>query len=216
MFVYCKDMVERFLLSLVFDVCEEEGNAEGLRALRRVMVSYFLAQKPNRQDSKYASFTLIDLVVELAASERTCRRMDLYVVINPSGTAGGGLFRDKFEEHCIRAVKDCLRNTHDGLADIKVEKKIGGLSVLTGIQQHNRSSVLRGKEGKEHAKDMVGDTVREMLEENVSKYNPFSRSREVQHSFLDKSKGNPFKGLTEPDLERFIKRKKNEYNMKYC
>ena len=215
LFVYCKDMVERFLLSLVFDACEEEGDAEGLRALRRVMVSYFLAQKPDRQDSKYASFTLIDLVVELAASERTRRRMDLYVVINPSGTAGGGLFRDKYEEHCIRAVKDCLRNTHGGLDDIKLEKEVGGLSVLTGIQQHNRSSVLRGKEGKEHAKDMVGDTVREILEEKVSKYDPFNRSREVQHSFLDKSKGNPFKGLTEPDLKRFIKRKKNEYNLKY-
>ena len=34
MFVYCKDMVERFLLSLCFDVCEQEGDAEGLRALR--------------------------------------------------------------------------------------------------------------------------------------------------------------------------------------
>ena len=44
MFSYCKDMVERFLLSLVFDVCEEEADAEGLRALRRVMVSYFLAK----------------------------------------------------------------------------------------------------------------------------------------------------------------------------
>ena len=98
MYKYCKDMVERFLLSLVYDICEEEGDAEGLRALRRVMISYFLAQKPDRQDSKYASFTLIDLVVELAASERSRRRMDLYVVINPSGTQAGGLFRDKFEE----------------------------------------------------------------------------------------------------------------------
>ena len=158
---------------------------------------------------------MIDLVVELAASERTRRRMDLYVVINPSGTAGGGLFRDKFEEHCVRAVKDCLRNTHGGLDDIKMEKEIGGLSVLTGLQQHNRSSVLRGKQGKEHSKDMVGDTARELLEENVSKYDPFNRDRKFQHSFLDKSKGNPFKSLTVPDLERFIKRKKKEYDTKY-
>ena len=58
LFIYGKDMVERFLLSLVFDVCEAEGDAEGLRALRRVMVGYFLGQKPERQDSKYASFTM--------------------------------------------------------------------------------------------------------------------------------------------------------------
>ena len=95
-------MVVRFLLSLVFDTCEEEGDAEGLRALRRVMVCYFLAHKPERLDSKYASFTLIDIVVELSASERSRKRMDLYVTINPSGTPGGGLFRDKYQEHCVR------------------------------------------------------------------------------------------------------------------
>ena len=79
-------MVNRFLLSLAFDNCESEGDAEGLRALRRVMVCYFLANKPERLDSKYASFTAIDLVVELAESERTRSRMDNYVTINPSGT----------------------------------------------------------------------------------------------------------------------------------
>ena len=88
-------MVIRFLLSLAFDNCEEEGDAEGLRSLRRVMVT-----------------------------------------INPSGTAGGGLFRDKYEEHCVR----CLRSTH-------------------------RSSVLRGRLGKEHSKDMIGEEVRDQLEE---------------------------------------------------
>ena len=84
--------MDRLLLSLVFDVCEMEEDAEGLRALRRVMVSYFLARSPNKMMSKYASFTLIDLVVELSASERTRKRMDLFVCINPSGTLGGGLF----------------------------------------------------------------------------------------------------------------------------
>ena len=56
-----QDMVSRLLLSLAFDICEEEEDAEGLRALRRVMVCYFIAKKPERLDSKYASFTLIDL-----------------------------------------------------------------------------------------------------------------------------------------------------------
>ena len=95
-------MVARLLISLVFDICESEEDAEGLRALRRVMVPYFLAKSPGKMVSKYASFTMIDLVVELSASERTRQRMDLYVTINPSGTVGGGLFRDKFEEHCVR------------------------------------------------------------------------------------------------------------------
>ena len=82
-------MVARLLLSLAFDACESEGDAEGLRALRRVMVCYFLASKPGRLDSKYASFTLIDLVVELSASPRTRKRMDLYVTTNPTGIEEG-------------------------------------------------------------------------------------------------------------------------------
>ena len=130
-------MVGRLILSLVFDVCEEEGDAEGLRALRRIMVPYFLAKSPERLVSKYASFTLIDLVVEMSASPRTQKRMDLYVVINPSGTAGGGLFRDKFEENCIQSVKRCLRKCHGGIYDIKLEKEIGGLSVVSELVHHN-------------------------------------------------------------------------------
>ena len=207
-------MVTRLLLSLVFDLCEAEGDAEGLRALRRVMVCYFLAKKPERLDSKYASFTMLDLVVELAASARTRKRMDLYVTINPSGTAGGGLFRDKYEEHCVRSVKGCLRSTHGGLDDLKLEKEIGGLSVITDVIQHNRRSVLRGKLGKEHAKDMVGQEVRDQLEENVAKFNPFNRDRMDRVEFLDKSRGGVFKGLTEENLERFIVAKKREFKLK--
>ena len=208
-------MVARFLLSLSFDCCEEEGDAEGLRALRRVMVPYFLAKKPERLDSKYASFTLIDLAVELSESERTRKRMDLYVTINPSGTAGGGLFRDKFMEHCVRSVKGCLRTTHGGLDDIKLEKEVGGLSVITEINQHNRSSVLRGRIGKEHAQDMVGQEVKEQLEENAAKFDPFNRTRKTQYTFLDKSKGGPFKGLTPSILDKFIQNKKREFKLKY-
>ena len=38
MYDYCKEMVERFLLSLVFDICEEEGDAEGLRSFGKLML----------------------------------------------------------------------------------------------------------------------------------------------------------------------------------
>ena len=207
-------MITRYMLSLAFDICEEEGDAEGLRSLRRVMVAYFLAKKPERLDSKYAAFTMIDLAVELSASERTRKRMDLYVTINPSGTAGGGLFRDKYEEHCVRAVKNCLRSTHGGLDDIRLEKEIGGLSVITEIVQHHRSSVLRGRLGKEHSKDMVGEDVRAQLEGYAAKYDPFNRNRSTQYSFLDKPKGGPFSGLTVEQLVKFIESKKREFKLK--
>ena len=206
-------MVSRLLLSLVFDACEAEEDAEGLRALRRVMIPYFLAKKVSRLDSKYASFTLIDLVVELSASERTRKRMDLYVVINPSGTLGGGLFRDKHEENCIRNVKMRLRNTHGFIDDLKLEKEIGGLSVITELTQHNRRSMLRGRTGKEHSKDMVGQDVKDQLEEQVAKFNPFSKQR-PQYSFYDKVSGGPFHGLTQEMVCKFIDSKKREFKMK--
>ena len=208
-------MVSRFLLSLAFDSCESEGDAEGLRALRRVMVVYFLAHKPNRLDSKYAAFTVIDLVVELSASIRTRKRMDLYVTINPSGTPGGEMFRDKHIEHCVKTVKMHLRSTHGGLDDIKLEKEIGGLSVITDVVQHQRRCGLRAKTGKEHSKDMIGPETREQLEENVSKYDPFNRNRSIKHEFRDKPHGGPFKGMTVQILEKFIAGRKREYMLKY-
>ena len=210
-----QDMVARYLLSLAFDVCEAEGDAEGLRTLRRIMVCYFLSEKPGSLLSKYASFTMLDLIVELSSSERTRRRMDLYVTINPSGTASGGLFRDKFQEHCILAVKACLRGTHGGVDDIKLEKEIGGLSVITGITQHHRDSVLRGKIGKEHSKDMIGIEVRELLEENAAKFDPFNRNRKTHYKYNDKPKNGLFAGLSLEHLERFIEGKKREYSLKF-
>ena len=140
--------------------------------------------------------------------------MDLYVTINPSGTTGGGLFRDKYEEHCVRSVKTCLRSTHGGIDDIKLEKQVGGLSVISEIVQHDRSSVLRGREGKAHSNDMVGQEVRDQLEENAARFNPFNRNREEQHEFLDKLHGDPFHGLSEKSLEKFIESKKREFKLK--
>ena len=209
-----QDMVARYLISLAFDLCESEGDAEGLRALRRVMVCYFLAEKPGSMLSKYASFTLIDLVVELSSSQRSRKRMDLYVVINPSGTKSGGLFRDKFQEHCIRSVKDLLRGMHSGIDDIKLEKEVGGLSVTTEIIQHDRRSVLREKIGKEHSRDMIGSEVRELLEENAVKYDPFNRKRKIRHVFNDRPKNGIFDGLSTDHMERFLEGRKREYKLK--
>ena len=206
-------MVARLLLSLVFDVCEMEEDAEGLRALRRVMIPYFLARSPDNMLSKYASFTMIDLVVELSSSERTRRRMDLHVCINPSGTLGGGLFRDKYEEHCVRAVKGKLRSTHGGIDDIKLEKEIGGMTVISEVIQHNRRSMLRGHYGKQHSQDMIGSDIRSQLEESVSKHNPFSRNRD-RGDFFDKSRGGAFAGLKEENLVKFIENKKMEFKRK--
>ena len=63
---------------------EEEGDALGLRGLKTSMICYFLNRKQNRQDSKYAAALLLDLVLELGASDRTRARMGNTVVVNSS------------------------------------------------------------------------------------------------------------------------------------
>ena len=49
---YGRDMSSRLILSLVFDRCEKEQDPVGMRAIRRIMISYFLNRKEKIQDSK--------------------------------------------------------------------------------------------------------------------------------------------------------------------
>ena len=90
----------RLVLDLAFAVAEKENDALALRALRRICIPY-LRNKSAAATSKYGRYLITDLVLELASSQRTRRRMDLYVTVNPSGTCGGGMYRDKFNEASI-------------------------------------------------------------------------------------------------------------------
>ena len=62
-----QDGVSRYLISILYDICESENDADGLKGLRRIMVCYFL--NSTKGDSKYAAFTMFDLVTELSESE---------------------------------------------------------------------------------------------------------------------------------------------------
>ena len=62
---------------------------------------------------------------------------------------------------------------------------------------------------------MVGIDVREEIEDNVNKYNPFNKNRSIKYSFNDKPQESVFCGLTENNLKQFIARRKKEYDMKY-
>ena len=61
---------------------------------------------------------------------------------------------------------------------------------------------------------MVGQVTRDLLEENVSKYDPFNRQRKEKFEFYDKSKGSPFAGVTMENLNRFIENKEREFKLK--
>ena len=59
---YCRDLVSRLVLSLLIDRCEKAEDPLGLRAIRRILIPYFLNRKSQVQDSKVGDLcTLIDL-----------------------------------------------------------------------------------------------------------------------------------------------------------
>ena len=212
LFSYYREAVVRFLISLALDVCEEEGDAVGLLALERLMVPYFLGSNLKSQNVKYADFTIFDVVKVLSSSPRTRQRMAESSVVNVSGTSGGGLFWDKVNEHVVRMVKGCLKRQHgNALDDILVEKDVGAMSVLATIARHNEQSLLRGRIGKEHSHDYVGDSARGILAQQMTKLDPFNRSSRGQVTFRMKVRGDPYKGLKKTEVERFMKRKQGEW-----
>ena len=87
--------------------------------------------------------------------------------------------------------------------------------MITSVVEHNRSSVLRGRIGKEHSKDMVGDSVRELIEENIAKYDPFGRERSTKYVYVKKPRHGLYQGLTESQFERFIDSKRREFMRKF-
>ena len=55
---YCRDMCSRLVLSLVMDRCEHHEDPLGLRAIRRILIPYFLNRKSTVQDSKVIDILL--------------------------------------------------------------------------------------------------------------------------------------------------------------
>ena len=121
--LYYRELVTRFLPSLALDLCEQEGDAEGLVALLRLFYGYFLGSNLRSQNVKYLDFVLFDLVTLFSSSERSRRRMELNTVINPTGARRGGMFFDKYCELVVRQVKGCLHRQQGGLDDILLETK---------------------------------------------------------------------------------------------
>ena len=91
----------------------------GLRLLRRIMVAYF-RNKTKEATSAYGRNLIMDMVVELSASERSRARMDHLVCVNLSGTRGGYLFRDKVNEMYVQQVKEQLKRQHSDHHDLTV------------------------------------------------------------------------------------------------
>lgn len=62
--------------------------------------------------------------------------MDHLVTVNPSGTRGGGMSRDKFNEIKVREVKEAIARQHSALKDLQIQTLIRSLSVMTSLHKH--------------------------------------------------------------------------------
>ena len=144
-------------------------------------------------------------------SPRTQERMENLVCCNLSGLPGGGLFRDKVIEICVRKVKTRLRNLHMSLNDKILDKSISSLSTINKIVDHDMRSMLTGETGMQSSYDHIGDDAREYMKEKIEELDPFNLSRSPI-SLYDKSKGlSPFTGMTSGRIEQFVKRNKTNY-----
>jgi hypothetical protein len=215
LFCYYRELIVRYLPTLALDMCLAEGDAEGLLAIEKIMVVYFVGSSLKRQDVKYSDYTLYDIVLLLSSSERTQARMRERCVINVSGTAGGGQPFDMVCEHVVRSVKGCMHRQHGGVDDILVENDVGGLSVIQSVNQHYRMSLLRANIGKEHSHDYVSDPARMIMEEQIKKLDPFSSHRADPVRFTMAVRGDPYSGLLDSDLDRFLSRKKLQWEVKH-
>ena len=207
---YARDVCGRTILSLIFDKMEEEADSLGLRGLRIIMISYFLARK-EKQDSKYAASLLGDLVREHSASPRTRKRMENLVCVKPSRNLGEALARDKRNEHEILRAKEELKGLHGALKDSLVEKCITGQNAIHLILDHDRASMLHSTSSKS-SYDYMGDDKRQIVKEELDKVKPFDRNR-AKVEFKEKSAGSVFNCdyISKENLERFVLRNKKMF-----
>ena len=214
MLTNARDVAGRTVISMVIDKLEEEADAFGLRALRKIMLTYFLNRKPDRQDSKYAHWLFFHMVLEESASPRTRERISQLICVNTSGKPGESKFRDKHCEHEVKRSKSGMRPVRSSFRDLVIEKALGGLSTMTKIQDHDLDSMLRNSVSSQTSHDYVGDRNRGKIREKIKKADPFSRSRS-KFDYIQKSSGSVFAGLTNAKLDTFVETNSSNFIKQY-
>jgi len=214
-FLMARDQTIRLIISLCLKQCERENDALGLRTLRRIMISYF-RNKSKEATSAYARNLVMDLVVEESSSERSRARMDNHVCVNPSGTRGGHLFRDKVNEHYVQQVKVQLGRQHSDHHDVQVQTLIKSLSSMQSLHRHNLKARGHETAGQSHSSDTVGDELRAEMMAITREADPFNLDRPaVRHSGSLHSSGSPFASLKLATMEAYIESVKENFAMLY-
>ena len=205
----CRDMASRTLISMVLKTVEHEADGLGLRAVRTVMIPYFLNRKEETQDSKYAPRLLYNRIAFLQASDKTKARVDSLACCNPSGKIGRAIARDQQNEHKVKNTKHILRGRHGQLTDLTVEKAVLGSNVLEMIEGHDRQAMLLDEEGGKSSHRYLNETQVKKIREHIMKNAPFNTNRQ-KVEYYEKPRS-AFSGLTATKVERFIVRNKKLY-----
>ena len=205
----CKDNAGRALISLIQTSVEHEGDGLGLRALRTVMMTYFLNRKENLQDSKYAPRLLFNRIWYLQASQRTKVRMDHLACCNPSGKPGRSIARDQQNEHKVKSTKAVLSGLHSQLGVLTVEKAVTGSNILEIIDGHDRQAMMMAEQGGKSSYRYLSRDQRLKIRGEISKMKPFSYDRE-KVEYFEKPRS-VFSGLSLEQIDRFLERNKNNF-----
>ena len=208
----CRDNAGRTVISLVSDAMEHEGDGLGLRAVRTVMIPYFL-NRSLKQTSKYAPMLLLNKVYYLGASPRTQARIDMLACVNPTGEVGHNLARDEFNEHKVRGTKECVRGLHSQLTDINISKSMLGGSILSQIETHDKESLLIPHSGGRNSHNYFSEDQKNKIKQEILIIKPFDKNRQ-KIQYYDKSNGSVFSGLSESDIQRFLERNKRLFARK--
>ena len=107
-----------------------------------------------------------------------------------------------------------LRSLHSKADALLLEKELGSLNLLSTVVEHDTASMLQTA-FKHGSNDFLKEEGRNILEEQVSLGDPFNRKRSIQHKFRQTPRGSPYSGLRETEVQRFLKRKSEEYDSKY-
>jgi hypothetical protein len=78
------------------------------------------------------------------------------------------MFYNKVCETSVRQVKRALGSCHGRADDLLLQKVIQGMSVIGGVSDHDKESVLQGKYGKEASHKLVSAKARSDIECNVT------------------------------------------------
>ena len=133
--------------------------------------------------------------------------------IDKNNSSPSTKIRDKFNEVCVRLVKDAIKKQHSALRDLQLQTLVRSLSVMNALHRHNLRSRLYEHQSRHTSSDTFGEEKRGILRDIVKKADPFNLQRCPVTDFAHKSSGSPFIGLSLEMMTSFLQSVKAECSL---